>query len=872
MMQQQKEKYRHDYRATDYTITNIHLDFDLNADITTVTAISTVVLQGKAGTPLVLNGKDLRLINLQIDGKEPTRYRLEEDILIIEELPNTFTLTVKTLIYPKNNTALDGLYLSKKTICTQCEAEGFRHITFYLDRPDVLARFTTRILADKKQYPYLLSNGNLVNFGDTGEGKHWVVWEDPFPKPSYLFALVAGNFDVLQDKFITCSGREVKLEIFVDCGNLERADWAMASLKRAMRWDETRFGFEYDLDIYMIVAVDFFNMGAMENKGLNIFNAKYVLARMDTATDIDYLNIERVIGHEYFHNWTGNRITCRDWFQLSLKEGLTVFRDQEFSSDIGSRVVNRINNVRIMRSEQFAEDASPMAHPIRPDKVIEINNFYTLTVYEKGAEVIRMLHTLLGEEKFQAGMRYYVSRHDGNAVTCEDFLVSMEEAVKIDLTLFRRWYSQSGTPLLTVRDDYNNTLNQYTLYVTQKTLPTLDQPEKKSLHIPLDIELYDVHGAVIPLQYNGVMLNKILNINESIQSFTFDRVPSRPIPSLLRNFSAPVRVDYPYRDKELITLMLFSTNDFSRWDATQSLLSIYVRLNVTLYQTGNSLNLPLHIVDAFRKILSNPGLDPALVAEIIMLPTENEMASWFDCVDPIAIHHVRNVLTIWIANELRDEFLTVYRSNPRGIYRIEHRDIGLRALRNCCLYYLAFGDEKLAVHLITEQYHQADNMTDTLAAIVAATAAQLPCQNQLLTQFDDRWYQDGLVMDKWFKVQATSPAPDVLYKVKTLLNHRSFNLKNPNRVRALIGAFSSNNPAAFHEVNGNGYAFLVEILTDLNIYNPQLSSIMVEPLIRVKRYNLERQKLMYSALEDLKNLENLSGDLFEKVSKALTKV
>lgn len=869
MTQQPQVKYRHEYRAPDYTITDIHLDFDLEAENTTVTATSIVVRQGQAGAPLRLNGEDLHLLSLRVDGHEWAHYRLDAPGLVIKQLPATFTLTIKTLIHPVNNTAFEGLYLSGETLCTQCEAEGFRYITFYLDRPDVLARFTTRILADKQRYPFLLSNGNRSDYGDNGNGRHWVVWEDPFPKPCYLFALVTGDFDVLRDSFTTCSGRKVALELFVDHGNLNRAAWAMASLKRAMRWDEIRFGLEYDLDIYMVVAVDFFNMGAMENKGLNIFNAKYVLARAQTATDVDYLNIERVIGHEYFHNWTGNRITCRDWFQLSLKEGLTVFRDQEFSSDVGSRAMNRINNVRLMRSAQFAEDASPMAHPIRPDKVIEMNNFYTLTVYEKGAEVIRMLHTLLGEEKFQAGMRRYVSSHDGRAATCEDFIVAMEEAAGIDLALFRRWYSQSGTPLVTVRDDYNAELEQYTLHFTQMTPPTPDQPGKQALHIPLNIELYDRQGQVIPLQYAGAPVNPVLNVTESVQTFIFDHVPAMPIPSLLREFSAPVKLDYPYGDQQLIMLMRFATSDFSRWDAAQILLSIYIRLNVARYQKGQPLTLPLHVADAFRGILLDPELDPALAAQILTLPSENEMAGLFDSVDPVAIHSVHAALTSCLANELNDEFLAVYRAIPSEEYRVDHRDIGLRALRNCCLYYLAFGDRDQAVRLTAEQYHQADNMTDMLAAMAAAVAAQLPCHATLLAEFDEHWHHDGLIMDKWFSLQATSPAADALDQVKSLLTHRVFSLNNPNRVWALIGAFAANNPAAFHAADGSGYTFLVEILTELNTRNPQVASRIIEPLIRLKRYDLPRQRLMRAALERLKALENLSWNLFEKISKAL---
>ncbi len=595
MTQQRQAKYRRDYRAPDYTISDIELDFNLDADSTEVTAVSQIKRLSHEITPLVLNGEDLTLKSLHVDGQPWEHYREQDETLVIEQLPAQFTLKIVNEIHPAKNTALEGLYVSGDALCTQCEAEGFRHITYYFDRPDVLARFTTRITADKAKYPYLLSNGNRVEQGETDDGRHWVKWQDPFPKPSYLFALVAGDFDVLRDTFTTRSGREVALELFVDRGNLDRADWAMTSLKNAMKWDETRFGLEYDLDIYMIVAVDFFNMGAMENKGLNVFNSKYVLAKSETATDKDYLGIEAVIGHEYFHNWTGNRITCRDWFQLSLKEGLTVFRDHEFSSDLGSRSVNRINNVRVMRAAQFAEDASPMAHPIRPDKVIEMNNFYTVTVYEKGAEVIRMIHTLLGEEQFQAGMQLYVHRHDGSAATCDDFVQAMEDASNVDLSLFRRWYSQSGTPVLTVRDEYNAEKRQYKLHVSQMTPPTADQKEKQPLHIPLNIELYDSEGHVIPLRYDGQPVHHVLNVTNAEQTFVFDDVPSLPVPSLLREFSAPVKLDYPFSDQQLAFLMKHARNAFSRWDAAQSLMANHIKLNVTRYQQKQPIELPMHV-------------------------------------------------------------------------------------------------------------------------------------------------------------------------------------------------------------------------------------------------------------------------------------
>lgn len=869
MTQQPQAKFRHDYRAPDYTITDIDLDFELDAENTRVTAVSQIKRQGAGEAPLILNGEDLTLVSIQIDGQPWSAYQQQDNQLVIEQLPAQFTMTIVNDIHPAKNTALEGLYLSGEALCTQCEAEGFRHITYYLDRPDVLARFTTRIVADKARYPFLLSNGNRIAEGEFADGRHWVQWQDPFPKPSYLFALVAGDFDVLRDSFTTRSGRKVALELFVDRGNLDRADWAMTSLKNSMKWDESRFGLEYDLDIYMIVAVDFFNMGAMENKGLNIFNSKYVLAKAETATDKDYLNIEAVIGHEYFHNWTGNRVTCRDWFQLSLKEGLTVFRDQEFSSDLGSRSVNRIDNVRVMRGAQFAEDASPMAHAIRPDKVIEMNNFYTLTVYEKGSEVIRMMHTLLGERQFQAGMQLYFERHDGSAATCDDFVQAMEDASNVDLSLFRRWYSQSGTPLLTVRDEYDAERQQYRLHVSQKTAPTVDQQEKLPLHIPLDIELYDGEGNVIALQKDGALVNNVLNVTEAEQIFVFDGVAHQPVPSLLREFSAPVKLDYPYSDQQLTFLMQHARNEFARWDAAQSLLATYIKLNVAKYQQKQPLTLPLHVADAFRAVLLDEKLDPALAAQILTLPSENEIAELFTTIDPEAIAAVHDAITRCLAQEMADEWLAVYHANKTDGYRVEHRDIAKRALRNVCLSYLAFGEAEQANQLVMKQFRQADNMTDSLAALSAAVGAQLPCRDALMSEFDERWHQDGLVMDKWFVLQATSPAADVLTKVRSLLQHRSFSLGNPNRTRSLIGGFASANPAAFHAADGSGYQFLVEILSDLNQRNPQVAARLIEPLIRLKRYDVARQALMRSALEQLKGLENLSGDLYEKITKAL---
>ncbi|EKT62069.1 aminopeptidase N [Providencia burhodogranariea] len=870
MTQLRQAKYRQDYQAPDYTISEIDLDFILDPTKTVVTATSQVKRINPQSSSLELHGEDLVLVSVEVNGQSWAHYKEQESKLIIESLPEAFTLRIVNEISPEKNTALEGLYVSGDALCTQCEAEGFRHITYYQDRPDVLARYTTTITADKQRYPYLLSNGNRIAEGVLEDGRHWVKWEDPFPKPSYLFALVAGDFDVLSDIFITRSGREVALELFVDKGNLDRAPWAMQSLKNAMKWDEERFGLEYDLDIYMIVAVDFFNMGAMENKGLNVFNSKYVLAKNETATDKDYLNIEAVIGHEYFHNWTGNRITCRDWFQLSLKEGLTVFRDQEFSSDLGSRSVNRINNVKVMRAAQFAEDASPMAHPIRPEKVIEMNNFYTLTVYEKGSEVIRMIHTLLGEEMFQAGIQLYVHRHDGSAATCDDFVQAMEDASNVDLSLFRRWYSQSGTPVLTVRDEYFPERQQYVLHVNQMTPPTADQADKQPLHIPLDVELYGEDGAVIPLKHLGSTVNSVLNVTQESQSFTFDEVTSQPIPSLLREFSAPVKLDYAYSDEQLAFLMKYSRNDFSRWDAAQQLINNYVKSNVVNQQAGKPLVFPEHVIDAFRAVLLSDSIDPALIALILTLPSENEMAESFQTIDPDAIHIVADFIAHQLATEMADEFLAVYQSIKIDGYRVDHQDIAKRALRNICLQYIAAGDsQELANKLVSAQFKSADNMTDSLAALTAASESQLPCLEQLMTEFDERWHQDGLVMDKWFMLQGSSPASDVLEKVRSLLKHRSFSMSNPNRIRSLVGAFTSGNPSAFHAQDGSGYQFLYEILVDLNTRNPQVASRLIEPLIRLKRYDEKRQSLMRNKLEQLKGLENLSGDLFEKVTKAL---
>ncbi|HCH0928605.1 TPA: aminopeptidase N [Vibrio parahaemolyticus] len=866
MSQAPQAKYRKDYQAPSHTITDIDLTFDLYDSDTIVTALSKVVQKGES-TTLELDGEGLELRSVKVDGEDWAHHEVKEASLVLSDLPAEFELEIITKIDPEANTALEGLYKSGGAFCTQCEAEGFRRITYYLDRPDVLAKYTTKVIADKATYPYLLSNGNRIAQGEAENGRHWVQWQDPHPKPAYLFALVAGDFDVLRDKYTTMSGRNVDLEIFVDKGNLDRAGHAMTSLINSMKWDEERFGLEYDLDIYMIVAVDFFNMGAMENKGLNIFNSKFVLANDQTATDRDYLGIEAVIGHEYFHNWTGNRVTCRDWFQLSLKEGLTVFRDQEFSSDLGSRAVNRIDNVRIIRGPQFAEDASPMSHPIRPDKVIEMNNFYTLTVYEKGSEVIRMYHTLLGEEGFQKGMKLYFERHDGTAATCEDFVSAMEDATGVDLKQFRLWYSQSGTPTLRVNSEYNAEAKTYALTVEQFTEATQDQAEKQALHIPFDIELYDSKGQIIPLTINGESVHSVLDIKQDKQTFVFENVAEQPVPSLLREFSAPVKLEYDYSDAELIFLMKHATNDFARWDASQMLLAKYIRQNVTNVQTGSEVQLSEDLIDAFHGVLLDENLEPAFIAQVFSLPSINEITGWYKQIDVDAVDTVLNSITVSLSAALEDELSATYHTLKQAEYTIDHAAIGKRALRNQCLQFLAHTDKGNT--LVKAQYEAANNMTDTIAAMSAANSAQLECREELMADYSDKWKHDGLVMDKWFALQGTNPAEDALEKVKATMNHEAFSLKNPNRTRSLIGSFLAANPVRFHDKSGSGYQFAGEILRQLNDSNPQVASRMIDPLLKFRKYDEARQAMIRAELEKLKAMDNLAKDLFEKVTKAL---
>ena len=867
-----KVQYRDDYQAPHYWIDTLDLDIQLHDNATQVVAISRVRRNGEHDEPLVLDGEQLSLLQVAINGIDIDQYQQTEHSLVLSQLPQEFVLTIKTQLDPAANTALEGLYKSGSAFCTQCEAQGFRRITYYLDRPDVLARFSTRITADLATCPYLLSNGNKVDEGQLDDGRHWVQWQDPFPKPAYLFAVVAGDFDVLRDNFITASGRDVALEIFVDKGNLHRAGHAMDSLKASMSWDEQRCQLEYDLDIYMIVAVDFFNMGAMENKGLNVFNSKFVLADANTATDADYLDIERVIGHEYFHNWTGNRVTCRDWFQLSLKEGLTVFRDQEFSSDLGSRTVNRIQNVRTLRSLQFAEDAGPMAHPIRPDAVIEMNNFYTLTVYEKGAEVIRMLHTLVGEVAFQRGLSVYLQRFDGQAATCEDFLTVMAEASGRDLSRFARWYSQSGTPVLTVRDDYDEVNQRYLLTVHQMTPPTLEQAQKLPLHIPLSVALYTELGEPLTLTLHGASVSPVLDVLEAEQEFVFENVPSRPVPALLQSFSAPVKLDYPYTDAQLTLLAKHSVDEFVRWDAVQMLVNNAVRDNVAHLQTDPQaeVTLPQALLEVFSATLEDPSLDPALQAEMLTLPDVGSLLELFEQVDIDVLGQVHAQLQLALAQTLAPLWRHAYEQHLTPEYRIDHQDIAKRALKNVALSYLVFADT-VDNHsgLAQQQYQEADNMTDTLGAMKAAVRAELNEAGAMLADFEQKWQHDGLVLDNWFRLQATAPGKEVLARISQLMAHPTFSLTNPNRVRAVVGAFINGNPLAFHAIDGSGYDLLVSVLMALNKSNPQIASRLITPLIQFARLDDVRQRLIKARLNQLMALPELSGDLYEKIAKAL---
>ena len=870
--------YLIDYTPPEYLISTVDLRFELDETQTQVYA--ELSLQRNPASPvsgagLTLVGENLELISLAINEQRlsATDYTLTPESLTLHNVPQDqpFTLSIHNQIDPKANTALEGLYLSNDMLCTQCEAQGFRKITWFLDRPDVMSRFTTTLIADRNKYPILLSNGNKVAQGKLCDKRHWVRWEDPFAKPCYLFALVAGQLEKVEDFFITASGRRVTLQIFVESHNVDKCEHAIQSLKNAMRWDEQTYGLEYDLDLYMIVAVDHFNMGAMENKGLNVFNTKFVLARPDTATDSDYEHIEGVIGHEYFHNWSGNRVTCRDWFQLSLKEGFTVFRDQQFSGDQTSPAVKRIEDVNALRTRQFAEDAGPLAHPVRPEAYIEINNFYTLTVYEKGAEVVRMLHTLLGAEGFRKGCDLYFARHDGQAVTCEDFVNALETANDIKLEQFRRWYSQAGTPVLTVNQHFDANAQQLHLTIQQSCPPTPNQPTKLPLHIPIKLGLLAQDGSAAMLHIDGKTQTEMtLDLTEAEQTFVFEQLSEQPVVSLLRGFSAPVNLNMSRSLEELAFLLKHDSDTFNRWEAGQQLAVQIIFGLIEDLKQHRPLHLNALMVEAFHSLLTDEGDDLSYQALLLSLPDESYLAGQMPVIDVDAIHHAREFVKTTLAYALQDDF--------KRVYLIHHRDesgkfhagaVGRRRLKNACLGYLNQLESSDTYNLVLEQFEQARNMTDQMAALSAIVNSQHPAKSASLDRFYQQWQQEALVIDKWFALQASSSMPNTFATVQALMQHPAFDMKTPNRVRALIGAFSQANPVHFHAQTGEGYRFLADQVLALNTLNPQIASRMVTGFAQWRRYDQHRQNLMKQQLQRIIATQPLSPDVYEIASKSL---
>jgi len=866
-----------DYKTPPWLVERVELKFDLHDSVTRVVSVLQMVLNPDRNgvlEPLSLDGEQLQLLEVKLDEKVLTTsdYIQDDKRLQIATVPEKFTLEIQTRIDPLNNTALEGLYLTSGNFCTQCEAEGFRRITYYPDRPDVLARFKVRIEAEQS-YSKLLSNGNLLEQGEASGGRHYAVWEDPFPKPSYLFALVAGDLVCLEDHYTTASGREVLLQIYVEERNSDYCDHAMRSLKKSMQWDEETFGLEYDLDRFMIVAVDDFNMGAMENKGLNIFNSKYVLARPETATDTDYLGIESVIGHEYFHNWTGNRVTCRDWFQLSLKEGLTVFRDQQFSADMNSAAVKRIDDVRILRQFQFPEDAGPIAHPVRPAAYQEINNFYTTTIYNKGAEVIRMMQTLLGREKFIAGVQLYLHLYDGQAVTCDDFVAAMEEAGAIDLSRFKRWYWQAGTPQLQIRQIYDREQQTLTLKISQHCSATPGQKEKQPFHIPIAIGLLDAAGEDLPLQLSGEeqpgATTRVLNLTDNQQEFTFVGVAQQPVLSPLRGFSAPVRLECDFSEDELAFRMAYDSDAFNRWDAGQTLASTELLRSYREHQSGNLTALQSGFVDAWRNALSDRQVDQSLLAQLLTLPSEQYLADQLDGFDPQLIRAVRDKAILQLARENQSLLLERYHDSftLTGDYSLDPAAVGRRSLGNFCLSLLVRLEQPELDELCLQQYQNAVNMTDRLAAFASLVDSSSPHRQEVIDDFYQNWRQQPLLLDKWFTIQALCHRSEIFAEVESLMRHADFSLNNPNRVRALLGAFCQN-MAGFHRPDGAGYTLLVEQIMILDQKNPQVAARLATPLTRWKHLEKNRRKLMKQQLLRLQNMD-LSSDLYEIVNKSL---
>ncbi|MFQ6575565.1 aminopeptidase N [Pseudomonas sp. UM16] len=875
--------YLKDYQAPEYLIDETHLTFELFEDHSLVHAQLVMrrnPARGPGLPPLVLDGQQLQLIAVAMDDQalQAADYQLDDSHLTVQPKAASFKLDTSVKIHPESNTALEGLYKSGSMFCTQCEAEGFRKITYYLDRPDVMSKFTTTVIAEQHRYPVLLSNGNPVGTGPQEDGRHWATWEDPFMKPAYLFALVAGDLWCVEDKFTRQSGRDVTLRIYVEPENIDKCQHAMTSLKKSMRWDEEVYGREYDLDIFMIVAVNDFNMGAMENKGLNIFNSSCVLARAETATDAAHQRVEAVVAHEYFHNWSGNRVTCRDWFQLSLKEGFTVFRDSQFSADMNSRTVKRIEDVAYLRTHQFAEDAGPMAHAVRPDSFIEISNFYTLTVYEKGSEVVRMVRTLLGAEGFRKGSDLYFERHDGQAVTCDDFIKAMEDANGVDLTQFKRWYSQAGTPRLAVSEVYDSAAQTYSLTFRQSYPATPDKVEKHPFVIPVELGLLDALGNDIGLRLQGEAsaagTSRVLSVTEAEQTFTFVDVAAKPLPSLLRGFSAPVKLSFPYDRDQLMFLMQHDSDGFNRWEAGQQLSVQVLQELIAQHQQGSALLLDQRLVTALGTVLANEQLDQAMVAEMLSLPSEAYLTEISEVADVDAIHAAREFARKQIADQLFDALNARYQAN-RGLSRTteyvaaaEH--FARRSLQNIALSYLMLSGKPEVLAATQEQFDACDNMTERLTALAVLVNSPFEAERaKALEVFAENFKDNPLVMDQWFSVQAGSTLPGSLARVKALMQHPAFTMKNPNKVRALIGAFAGQNLVNFHAADGSGYRFLADLVIELNALNPQIASRQLAPLTRWRKYDAARQALMKAELERILASGSLSSDVYEVVSKSL---
>lgn len=861
-------RYLKDYQTPAYRILETDLHFDIAEPQTVVKSRLTVEPQ-RVGEPLVLDGS-AKLLSVKINGAAAD-YMLEGETLTIADVPSErFTVEVETEILPAENKSLMGLYASAGNLFTQCEPEGFRKITFYIDRPDVMSKFTTTIVADKKRYPVLLSNGNKIDGGEYSDGRHWVKWEDPFAKPSYLFALVAGDLAVTEDYFTTMSGRNVKIEFYTAEADKPKVGFAVESLKNAMKWDETRFGLEYDLDIFMVVAVGDFNMGAMENKGLNIFNTKFVLADSRTATDTDFEGIESVVGHEYFHNWTGNRVTCRDWFQLSLKEGLTVFRDQEFSGDRASRAVRRIENIRLLRQHQFPEDAGPTAHPVRPASYEEMNNFYTMTVYEKGAEVVRMYHTLLGEEGFQKGMKLYFQRHDGQAVTCDDFRAAMADANGINLDQFALWYSQAGTPVLEAEGRLKN--NSFELTIKQTVPPTPDMADKQPMMIPVKIGLLNRNGEAAAFDYQGKRATEaVLLLTEAEQIFLLEGVTEAVVPSLLRGFSAPVHLNYPYSDDDLLLLLAHDSDAFTRWEAAQTLYRRAVAANLAALSDG--IGLPKHekLLAAVEKVISDDLLDNAFKALLLGVPSEAELWDGAENIDPLRYHQAREALLDILAVRFLPKWHELNRQAAKQenqSYEYSPEAAGWRTLRNVCRAFVLCADPA-HIETVAEKYAEmAQNMTHEWGILSAVNGNESDTRNRLLAQFADKFSDDSLVMDKYFALVGSSRRSDTLQQVQTALQHPKFSLENPNKARSLIGSFSRNVPH-FHAEDGSGYRFIADKVIEIDRFNPQVAARLVQAFNLCNKLEPHRKNLVKQALQRIRAQEGLSKDVGEIVGKIL---